>query len=407
MTDTAPVDDWGTDYDIFDAGYVDDPVPVWRDLRERCPIAHTERWEGSWLPTRYEDVQALAKMVPELSSRDPLVVRPPEAVRNDTNFQKYGANAPPISADPPDHTWTRRLLLPHFSPKVVEAHREYTQELCDRLIDGFIADGTADAAGDYAQQIPPRVIAHKLGIDEDRVDEFVYWVRCVLEFGLTKPELRVQYRDVIREFFRETVAERLANPGGDLISALAHSEGPDGERVDPEIVVGMCNLQLVAGIDTTWSSIGAALWHLGTHADDRRRLAGEPELLPVAIEEFLRFYAPVTMAREVTCPVEYGGVTMQPGDKVLMNFPGANHDPEIFDRPDEFVIDRERNRHVAFGSGIHRCAGSNLARLEMDVALSTWMRRIPEFEVAEPDQVTWAGGQVRGPRHVPVTFPAG
>ncbi len=408
MSDTAPVDDWGTDYDIFDREYVTDPVPIWADLRGRCPIAHSDRWGGSWLPTRYEDVQAMAKMVPELSSRDVLVVPLPEAVRSDPNFQKYGANSPPISADPPDHTWTRRLLLPHFSPKAVEDHRTYTEELCDRLIDGFIDAGTADAAGDYAQQIPPRVIAHKLGIDEERVDEFVYWVRCVLEFGLTKPELRIQYRDVIRNFFRELVAERAQDPSGDdLVSALLRGLDGDGERIDPEIVVGMCNLQLVAGIDTTWSSIGSALWHLGTHADDRRRLAAEPELMPLAIEEFLRYYSPVTMAREVVAAVEYGGVTLQPGDKVLMNFPGANHDPEIFDRPDEFVIDRERNRHVAFGAGIHRCAGSNLARLEMDVALSTWMRRIPEFEVSAPDEVTWAGGQVRGPRYVPVAFPAG
>jgi hypothetical protein len=372
----------------------------------RCPIAHTERWGGSWLPTKYADVQAMAKMVPELSSRDVLVVPLPEAVLSDPNFQKYGANSPPISADPPEHGWTRRLLLPHFSPKTIENHREYTQQLCDRLIDGFIADGNVDAAGEYAQQIPPRLIAHMLGIDEDRVDEFTYWVRCVLEFGLTKPELRIRYREVIRNFFRERVAERVENPDGDdLISALLNSTDPEGNPVDPEIVVGMCNLQLVAGIDTTWSSIGSALWHFGTYADDRRRLAAEPELFPTAIEESLRFYSPVTMARVVDQTVEYNGVMLQPGDKVLMNFPGANHDPEVFEDPDDFVIDRERNRHVAFGSGIHRCAGSNLARMEMDVALRTWMRRIPEFQVSAPDEVTWAGGQVRGPRYLPVSFP--
>ena len=411
MADTAPVDDWESDYDIFDEGYVTDPVPVWRDVRSGgCPVAHTERWGGSWLPTKYADVQAMAKMVPELSSRDPLVVRAPEAVRNDPNFQKYGANAPPISADGAEQYWTRRLLLPHFSPRSVEQHRQYTQDLCDRLIDGFIADGKADAAGDYAQQIPPRVIAHMLGIDEERVDEFVYWVRCVLELGLTQPELRVEYREVIRNFFRETVAERAKTPAkndgtDDLITALVHAVDPDGNPIDPEIVVGMCNLQLVAGIDTTWSSIGSALWHFGTHAEDRNRLVSDPDVFPMAIEESLRFYSPVTMAREVIETVEYNGITMQPGDKVLMNFPGANHDPEVFENPDEFIIDRERNRHIAFGSGIHRCAGSNLARMEMDIALRTWIRRIPEFEVSAPDEVTWAGGQVRGPRYLPVSFP--
>jgi len=406
MTDTAPVDDWTTDYNIFDAGYINDPVPVWKEIRESgCPIAHTDRWGESFLPTSYDDVQALAKMLPELSSRDPLVVRPVNNNRdNDEVPENYGG-APPISADGDQQYWTRRLLLPHFAPKAVEAHREFTEKLCNDLIDGFIDSGTADAAGGYAQQIPPRVIAHLLGINEDRVEEFVWWVRNVLEFGLTKPELRVEYSQKIRDFFREEIENRRESPRDDLISSLANAEAPDGGEIPIGILIGMCNLQLVAGIDTTWSSLGSSLWHLAGHPDDRRRLVEDPDVFPLAIEELLRFYSPVTMAREVIADVDYHGVKMCPGDKVLMNFPAANRDPEVFENPDEFVIDRARNRHVAFGAGVHRCAGSNLARLEMDVALRTWMRRIPEFELSAPDEVTWAGGQVRGPRYVPVTFP--
>ena len=405
MADTSPVEDWATDYNIFDPEYVQDPTPMWEELRGRCPIAHSERWGGSFLPTKYDDIQELAKMVPALSSRDPLVVRRPEVAGHDQP-EGYGPEtaAPPISSDPPHHTWTRRLLLPHFSPKVIEAHRSWTEALCNRLIDGFIDNGGCDAAGDYAQQIPPAVIAHKLGIDENRIDEFTMWVRNVLEFGLTEPQLRVQYRQVIRDFFREQVADRAENPRDDLISALTHSVDPDGNQIEPEVVVGMCNLQLVAGIDTTWSSIGSALWHLGTHESDRHRLAADDALFPTFIEESLRYYSPVTMAREVIEPVSYKDVEMQPGDKVLMNFPGANHDPDVFENPEVFQIDRQRNRHIAFGSGIHRCAGSNLARLEMDVALRTWVSRIPEFVVSAPDEVTWAGGQVRGPRYLPVSF---
>ncbi len=344
-------------------------------------------------------------MPAQFSSSDPLVVPLPEAIRNDANFKKYGGNAPPISSDGEEHTWTRRLLLPHFSPPAVEKHRAYTENVCHRLIDGFIDNGQVDGATNYAQQVPPRVIAHLLGVDEDRVDDFTYWVRAVLELGLTQPELRVKYRDVIRDFFRETVAERRANPGGtDLISALLEATDPDGNPVDTEIVVGMANLQLVAGIDTTWSSIGSALFHLGTHPADLDRLRTDPDVWPLAIEEFLRYYSPVTMARRVTEPVSYGGVDFEEGDKVLMNFPGANHDPEVFDQPHEFIIDRAQNRHVAFGAGIHRCAGSNLARLEMDVSLRSFVDRIGEFRVETPSEVAWAGGQVRGPRILPITF---
>ena len=390
---TPPVTDWATDYDIFDADYVRDPAPIWDDLRSRCPIAHTERWGGSWLPTKYEDLQAMVRMVPALSSSDPLVVPPVE----------HAAAAPPITADPPEQIPMRRLILPFFNPRATALQRPYAESLCHELIDRFIDEGTCDGAQQYAQQIPPRMIAHVLGVDENRADEFVEWVRGVLEIGLSNPEIRVKYRDIIRGFFGDLVAERRRHPGEDVISTLLASE-IDGEPLDDETVVGMCNLLLVAGIDTTWSSIGSALWHLGTHADDRRRIAAEPNLFPTAIEEFLRFYSPVTMARKVTEEVKIGDAVFQPGDKVLMNFPAANRDPEVFDRAHEVVIDRERNRHIAFGVGIHRCAGSNLARMEMDVALRVWMERIPEFEVTDPDAVTWAGGQVRGPRRLPLAF---
>ncbi len=404
---TPPVTDWTTDYDIFDAEYVTDPVPIWDDLRQQCPIAHTGRWGGSWMPTRHADLQALAKIVPQLSSTDPLVVSMPDDVVDPTaqEEQEPGMGAPPISADPPLSEWTRRIILPTFAPKAVESYRDYTEQLCHQLIDGFIDEGACDAAEQYAQQIPPRVIAHLLGIDPNKADDFTMWVRGVLEFGLYDPKLRIKYRDIIREFLIAEVSARAAEPRDDKISEYLAADMPEGvDRV--RLVVGIANLLLIAGIDTTWSSIGSALFHFGTHADDRQRLATDHSLFPTAIEEMLRYYSPVTMARVALEDVEYGDVTFKEGDKVLMNFPAANHDPEVFDNPEQILIDRERNRHIAFGSGIHRCAGSNLARLEMDVALRTWFERIPDFEVSDPDGVTWAGGQVRGPRVLPMRFPS-
>jgi cytochrome P450 len=402
MAKTKPVADWATDYDIFDAGYITDPALVWKQLREGgCPIAHTERWGGSWLPTRYEDMQAFVKMVPALSSKEPIVVPPVEV--DDPEADEYGLEAPPITSDPPEQIPIRRLILPYFNPKAVEAHRESTVRLCHSLIDEFIDKGECDGAVQYAQQIPPRVIANMLGIDPNRAGEFVTWVRNALELGLTDPELRVKNRRVIREFFAEQVSQRRKKPRNDMISDLIEQE-LDGEPLDDKTIIGICNLLLIAGIDTTWSSIGSAIWHFASHADDRRRMVAEPDLFPRAIEELLRFYSPVTMARLVTEEVHRGDVTFQPGDRVLMNFPAANRDPEMFDHPDEVKLDRERNRHIAFGIGIHRCAGSNLARMEMDVSLRVWFERIPEFELSDPAAVTWAGGQVRGPRNIPIKF---
>ena len=407
--ETCPVRDWASDYDIFDPGYVRDPAPVWAELRGRCPIARTERWGGSWLPTRYEHLQTMVKMVPALSSRSPLVVpASPEMLEiYAAETEQYGetSRTPPITSDPPRHRPYRRLIMPFFSPHAVEAHIPYTRDLCHGLIDGFAARGEADAAADYAQQITPRVIAHVLGIDPGRADEFVEWVRGMLEFGLTDPAAMLKYRTAIRAFFQEMVTERRARPCGDAISVLIASEA-EGEILDDYKVVGMCLLLLVAGIDTTWSAMSSALLHFATHPQDRARMRAEPELWPAAVEELLRFYAPVTMGRIVTEPVEIDGARMQEGDRVLLNFPAANRDPEAFERADEVVLDRERNRHMAFGLGIHRCAGSNLARMELQVALRTWFDRIGEFELANPDAVTWAGGQVRGPRSVPVRWGA-
>lgn len=402
MQERKPVESWETDYDIFDQQYVADPFPIWEDLRGKCPIAHTERNGGSWLPVDFDDLQAFVGMVPALSSKEPIVVAPVDLPEGQEEAADGGA--PPITADPPIQNMYRRSILPFFTVKSVAKHREFTENLCNDLINRFHNSGKADAAVDYAQQIPPRVIAHMLGIDENRTDDFTMWVRNVLELGLTDVELRLKYRMVIRDFFYGVVQERRKNPGEeDLISKLIASRVGD-EPLNDNQIVSMCNLLLVAGIDTTWSSIGAAMWHFATHESDRKRVSADHELFPTAIEEMLRFYAPVTMARVATEDVEYRDVTIKEGDRVLMNFPGACRDPKHFEDADKVIIDRQKNRHIAFGAGIHRCAGSNLARMEMDVALRTWFERIPEFSLEEGGEVTWAGGQVRGPRNIPVRF---
>jgi cytochrome P450 len=374
--------DWLSDYDIFDPQFVRDPYPVMSSIREsECPVAHSDRWGGSWMPTRYDDVVAAAQEYDIFTSRNIIVVPPPTG---QTEGPYAGVAAPPITSDPPEHHWHRRTILPTFAPQAVASE--------------------ADAAADYAQQIPVRVIAAMLGVPLEMADEFTSWVRGVLEIGLTDPKVRLESRMKILGFFRAQLDDRKANPRqDDLITELLDTE-VDGRPVSEDYVMGVCNLMLVAGIDTTWSAIGSSLWHLAQHPEHRRQLREQPEIWPTALEELLRAYSPVTMARIVDRDTEFQGCPMHAGDRVLMSFPAANRDPRQFESPDEVILDREHNRHVAFGSGIHRCAGSNLARLELRVALQTWLQRIPDFELPDPAAVTWAGGQVRGPRRCVVRF---
>ncbi|MGH9134156.1 MAG: cytochrome P450, partial [Ilumatobacteraceae bacterium] len=352
---------------------------------------------------RYDDVLAFAHDAATFTSQQILVTPP---VADGTNMPYSEVSAPPISSDPPEHHGARRLILPVFAPQSVAKFEDGTRDLCHRLIDGFIDTGRADAAADYAQQIPVRVIATMLGVGTDRSDEFTSWVRGVLEVGLRDPKVRIANRTKILEFFFEQVADRRANPReDDLITEFTRAE-IDGEPVSDTHIVGTCNLMLVAGIDTTWSAIGSSLWHLAQHPEHRTQLRDRPEIWPMAIEELLRAYSPVTMARMASKDTDVAGCPIREGDRVLMTFPAANRDPDVFENPDEVILDREHNRHIAFGAGIHRCAGSNLARLELRVALQTWLERIPDFELDDPGTVTWAGGQVRGPRRCRVTFPA-
>jgi cytochrome P450 len=395
-----PVSDWATDFDIADPRYQNDPFPIWDELRQACPVAHTDRRGSTVLPTRYDEVAAVAYDTDHFSSVDVGVIPPVAGAKR--------LVAPPITSDPPFHTEARRILLPHFSPAATERREAHTRELCERLIADIEAaaderegPATADAAEQYAQHIPVRVIAHMLGVPEEDVPRCLDWAIRIFQNAADDPEDARQANREILAYFAEHVARRREERSDDLISHLMDAELGGGPLTDKHIL-GTCSLLLLAGIDTTWSSIGASLWHLASHHEDRDRLVAEPELLPTAIEEFLRAYAPVTMARIATEDTEIAGCPVHTGDRVLLAFPSGNRDPEKFDRPDEVVIDRQRNRHFAFGIGIHRCLGSNLARMEMQMALSTWLEHFPRFTLQPDVEVRWGGLQVRGPRQLPV-----
>jgi len=386
---------WAEDFDHTDPQWAADPFPIWSELRSECPVAHSERFGGTWLPTTHEAIAAIAYDTEHFTSRGVIVGEGRPLMPAPQGF------APPITSDPPFHHEARRLLLPAFSPKTIAPYEAFTRAYCEELLADVAGNDVVDAAKQYAQHIPTRVIAEMLGFPPEDADQFRTFVQNALETADLEVEERINNFVTLRDYLERQIQEHRDQPRDDLTSYLLTAE-MDGQPLGEEHVGGTIALLLIAGIDTTWSAIGASLWHLAKSPSDRQRLVDEPELMTFAVEELLRAYAPVTMARLVTDDFEFNGCPMKKDDWVLLPFPAANRDPEFFDRADEVILDREENRHAAFGLGIHRCVGSNLARMELRVALEVWLEHFPAFSLDDPAAVTWSGGQVRGPRQLPV-----
>jgi len=399
MTDQPLVKDFATDFDHLDPQWVNDPYPIWEDLRGRCPVAHTQRFGGAWFPATHEGVSAVAKDTEHFTSRQVIIsyTRPTEE-----DLPAPIGLAPPITSDPPFHVDARRLILPAFAPGPINALEPAIRELCNRLLDNLGDHEIVNAGEEYAQFIPPAVIAKMLGFPPEDEDFFREIIHNIIGSADNQDDAeRERLQAQTEAYFDKQIQDHIDNPRDDLTTYLLNVE-LGGQKLQRDHVRGTMILILVAGIDTTWSAIGASIWHLAQNPDDLARLVNEPDLMPVAIEEFLRFYAPVTMGRMVKEDFDFNGCPMKKDDWVLLGFPAANRDPAAFKDADKFIIDREENRHVAFGLGIHRCAGSNLARLELRIAIEEFIKRYPKFELANPEGVTWAAGQVRGPRNLPV-----
>jgi cytochrome P450 len=398
--DYGPVTDHRTDFDHADPAYNPNAPEVWKELRDGgCPVAHSDRYGGMWVPITHDTVNEVAYDTENFTSRSVIVSvgRP-----GDRAIPAPIGGAPPITSDPPFHNIARRLLLPPFAPKQIEPWEPEVQRLCNELLDrmGDIVPGETiiDAAVQYAQHIPVNVIGRMLGFPSEDEELFRKFVHDALERINEEPGTRDGLDD-LGAYIDRQVKDHRANPRDDLTSYLCDVE-LDGNKLSDDHVAGSIILLLIAGIDTTWSAIGSSLWHLAQHPEDHQRLLDDPEVMTFALEEFLRAYAPVTMARMVAKDNDFHGCPMKKDDWVLLPFPAANRDPKKFEDPDTFIVDREENRHAAFGLGIHRCLGSNLARLELKVAIEEFIKRFPRFELA--GDVRWSVGQIRGPRELPV-----
>jgi cytochrome P450 len=380
------------EFDHYDAVQAQDPYPLYHRLRTGCPVGWSEAHEGFWVVSRYEDIAEIAHRPDVFSSR--YVTVPQDLGMGDVVI-------PPLNYDPPEHSRIKKLLASAFVPARVAVLEEATRASVVELLGRFITRGRCDASQDYARSVPVGVICRLLDLPRADEERFVGWAYALLEITGT-PEAMEMAMEMLM-YLNELVERRQREPGDDLVSYLTHAV-VEGDRLEPgEIVLSTVEL-IVAGIDTTWDTLAAALWHLARHPDQQRLLRSEAHRIPAAVEEFLRVFAPVTVGRLVTADTEFRGQRLSQGDMVLIPFPSANRDDAEFDDPDSVVLDRDPNRHFAFGTGVHRCVGANLARMELTVGLGEFLRLVPEFRLENETAVDWCVGHIRGPRHVPILF---
>lgn len=367
----------------------------WDNLRGQCPIGRSDAYGGMWVVTGYAEAHEIFHD-PETFSSTPLIIPPfPQAMK-----------MVPVEIDPPDHFKYRTLVATPFSPRHAEKMVEPLRKIVNKLIDGFIEDGECDVYQTVATPYPTLMGTIMLGLPDSDAKLFEDWTHKIIHMSATDFEVAGEAVIELYSYFYALLEDRRTHPCGDMMSLLAEAE-LGGEKLTDEELMGFCLLLLIASIDTSQKAIGSMLWQLATQPEQRHRLAADPKLIPSAVEEFLRLWAPVQPARRATRDAEVGGIPMKEGDQVLVLLGAANRDDREFPAAAQTVLDRTPNRHLTFGTHIHRCLGSHIARLEMQVLLEELLRRLPDFELQEGAGTEWSKGQVQGVVKVPIRFVLG
>lgn len=386
-------------YDPFDPAVHGDPYPVYRELRERCPLYRAEK-SNTWVLSRYGDVEA-ALLDPETYSSARGIFPTPSAVDMTELFLPMM-----IMMDPPRHTELRSLVSRAFTARRIAGMAETVQAAAEELVEPFMDSAGCDFVKDFAGPLPAVVIADLLGIPRADRDQFRVWSSTLVQanpvLDTAGPGLAAAAS--LYEYFADFLKERRRNPREDLISALVQAE-VNGERLTDEELLGFCLLLLVAGHETTTNLLGNSAVVLAEHPEARRRMAEDPTRIAAAVEELLRYDSPVQgLSRTLTREVTLHGQTMHEGETVLLLFGSANRDERAFPSADVFDIDRKPDHQVAFGKGVHFCLGAALARMEARAALETILRRWPHWDVDLASSTRLRSGPVRGYASLPITW---
>lgn len=382
-------------YDHFEEQFVQNPFPVWEKLREQEPVAHSEKYDGFYVVTRYKDVVEAANDPERFSSRDGTGIPPLPFV-----------GLIPIDIDPPDQKEYRRIIEPALTPEAVNAREEPLRNLAISLIEPLTQEDEFDAAQELAVHLPPRATLGFLGFPKEDHDLLVRAVEDVTRLrGQETPRVAEAGQEMTMASMKLVQARReegVDSESDDLISRMLTSEF-NGRPLQDDEILRMLLLLLFGAVDTTASAIGGSLYYLATHPEAQAWMHEQRPIPRLAIEELIRWASPLQgLGRTVTRDTELAGCPLHEGDRVMLTWGSGNRDETVFENPHECAFDRRPNRHLGFGMGPHRCAGQNLGRLMLRVTLEEFLGRVGEFTLGDPDKVHWVGGEARGLRNLPL-----
>lgn len=397
MTDTMYTD---FDHRTPPLGPDGTPFQYYEKLRDEAvngnPIGWSEHHNGFWVVAGYPECHEIMQNHDTFSSA--AVTFPAYQTGEKNTLMLAGM-------DEPLHKKYRSLVIQPFSPRQANETEEELARSTNELIDGFIGNGATDIAKSICYEIPGRITALSLGLPQGDGDKYRQWTDAMAHLFTTDPEGAAAIVGEMHEYFSNAIDSKRRNPGNDIISMVIASE-LDGERLTHEELMGFCIVLLLGGIENSVKMLSTALWRLAWDVELRRRMIDKPEMLNSAVDEFLRYYTPAGVGRVVLEDTEVAGVKMRKDDIAFLMLPCANRDPRQFPYPDVLIPDRSPNRHLSLGTGIHRCIGTHLLRVEGRVVLTEFLRRIPEYELDRSQQSVWATGQVTGMVEVPIVFPA-
>jgi cytochrome P450 len=337
------------------------------------------------------------------------VLQHPEEFSSGMEAVDLGQSVPliPLQVDPPEHRKYRRLLDPLFAPKQMNKIEPDIARLVNQLIDGFIERGECDFSTEFAMPLPSQVFLQLVGLPLSELDLFLSMKDGILrppgnDFAEWQATQKVAARQ-IEAYFAEAVEDRKKSPQDDLLTMFLQTE-VDGNRLTLDEILGICFLFILAGLDTVTDSLECFYAHLSQHPEQRQRIVDDPSIIPLAVEELLRWETPVTgVPRVVKADIELEGCPLKAGDHVGVSIGAANTDERWLEDADTVDLTRQPNKHLAFGGGIHRCLGSHLARLELRTALREWHQRVPEYRLAPGAELAYQNG-LRQIDHLPLVF---